>query len=181
MDAIQDIYLYSNAPPQTVNVTGISNGSGSISGLTLSVRSDNAGLIPDLAAGAIDAGGTAKVTFTPAANTTGKAKVTLILSDGTNPDREVSFYVVVGITGVTEAAADAPKVYPNPAHDQLFIELPEKRFEALIVTDISGKVIESILVDDSTIILKTHNYQRGIYIIRVTGKNETMVTRFVIH
>ena len=104
MDAIQDIYLYSNAPLQTVNVTGISNGSGSISGLTLTVDTDNPDLLPDLVAGAIGAGGTAEVKFTPAANTTGTAKVTLILSDGTNPDREVSFYVLVGVTAVTEVA-----------------------------------------------------------------------------
>jgi glucuronoarabinoxylan endo-1,4-beta-xylanase len=181
MDAIQDIYLVANAPRQTLNATGISNGSGSISGLSLSVRTDNADLIPDLAVGAIGAGGTAKVTFTPAANTTGTAKVTLVLSDGINPDREVSFYVVVGTTGVTEAAADVLMVYPNPAEDQLYIVLPESGFDVLTVTDISGKVIESMPVSASTIILKTHNYQRGIYLIRVTGKNETMVSRFIVN
>jgi hypothetical protein len=181
MDAIQDIYLYSNAPLQTVNVTGISNGSGNISGLSLNVRTDNAGLIPDLAVGAIGAGGTAKLTFTPAANVTGTAKVTLILTDGTNADREVSFYVVVGLTEVTEAAIDILRVYPNPAGDHMYVVLPESGFDVLTITDISGKVIESMPVNDSTIVLKTGNYQRGIYIIRVTGKNETLVSRFIVN
>jgi hypothetical protein len=180
MDAIQDIYLYSNAPQQTVNVTGISNGSGNISGLTLTARADNPALLPDLLSGAIDAGGTAKVTFTPAANATGTAKVTLILSDGINLNREVSFYVVIGTTGVTEVAADVLMVYPNPAGDHMYVVLPESGFDVLTITDISGKVIESMPVFDSTIILKTQNYKRGIYIIRVTGENETMVSRFVI-
>jgi hypothetical protein len=88
---------------------------------------------------------------------------------------------VVGTTGVTEAAADVLMVYPNPAEDQLYIVLPESGFDVLTVTDISGKVIESMPVNASTIILKTHNYQRGIYLIRVTGKNETMVSRFIVN
>jgi O-glycosyl hydrolase len=181
IDAIQDIYLYSNAPLQTVNVTGISNGSGSINGLSLRIQTNNAGLIPDLAVGAIGAGGTAKVTFTPAAGAIGTAKVTLILSDGINPDREVSFYVVVGTTGVKEVAPGVLMLYPNPAGDHMYILLPENGFIELTVTDISGKVIESMPVRDSTIVLKTGNYQRGIYIVRVTGKNETLVSRFIVN
>jgi selenophosphate synthetase-related protein len=72
-------------------------------------------------------------------------------------------------------------VYPNPADDHITIELPENGLHVLTVTDISGKIIESMPVNGSTTILKTHNYQRGIYIIRVTGKSETVVSRFVIN
>jgi O-glycosyl hydrolase len=179
MDAVADQYLTLDAPEQSVNVTGISDGSGGVTGLTLAVSTDNSILLPDLAVSTIDAGGTARVTYTPAADQTGTAKVTLTLSDGTNLPRVVTFYVVVGATGVKESTTSLLRMYPNPADELLYIEIPGENAAMLTVTDVSGRVTEQRQVSGTVVTLDVHHYRSGIYLLQVKSGNSLLISRFM--
>jgi glucuronoarabinoxylan endo-1,4-beta-xylanase len=179
MDVLQDIYLGTNAPEQTIHISGISNGSDGVSGLTLTAATDNTGLLSDLSVSSIAADGTATLTFTPAAEMTGTAKVTLTLSNGKDLPRTVTFYVIIQTTGIKETAENALHIYPNPADDRLVVDIPEPGYETLIVSDMEGRTIEQVTVSGSSVILNVHRYRDGVYLIKLTGKNNAMVTRFV--
>jgi hypothetical protein len=179
MDALQDIYLGANAPQQTIHISGISNGSNGVDGLSLSVSTDNTELLPDLDVGSIASDGTATLTFTPAADMTGTAKVTLVLSDEENLPRIVTFYVIIEATGIEETKANALRAYPNPADDYLIIDVPESGYQTLIVTDIVGRTMEQLSISDLSVVLNVRQYKDGVYIIKLMGKDNALVTQFV--
>lgn len=71
------------------------------------------------------------------------------------------------------------KVYPNPATDKLFIELQDNAIKELVVSDLTGKTIHRQAVSDNVILLDTHSYVPGVYLVSMAGKNGVASVRFV--
>lgn len=82
-------------------------------------------------------------------------------------------------SSVKEVKHFVAKVYPNPATDRLYIELQDNTIHELIVADLSGKVIHRQAVADNVILLDTHNYAPGMYMVSMAGDNGVASVKFV--
>ena len=82
MDPINDVVLSENAGAQTVNVNGLSVGLGESQNLSLSAVSNNTSLIPNPTITYVSPNTTATMQFTPRADVTGTAVITVLARDG---------------------------------------------------------------------------------------------------
>jgi hypothetical protein len=181
MDDVANLFLKQNDPEQTVQLSGISDGAGGTASLTLEAESNDASILQDISVGSIQADGTSSLNFTPVSDMAGTSLVTVTLSDGTEI-REVKFYVVVESTvGKQELEIQTLKVYPNPASDKLFVELPETGMEELIITDLMGRLlIHREIVSEQRVEVNIDLLQKGMFIISISNGQKRYVSRFIV-
>ncbi len=181
IDDVANLSLLQNDPEQTVNLTGISDGMGGTTSLTLSAETTDPALITGLAVTAIQTDGTAEISFTPGTDLSGTAQVTVTLSDGTE-SRELKFYVLVKSTVSTREIKDQSlKVYPNPASEKLWVKIPEPGMEDLIITDIMGRVLMRKQIDtDGLVSVNLDSFSKGIFILIVSKGTKQYRTRFIV-
>ncbi|MFM7105472.1 MAG: T9SS type A sorting domain-containing protein, partial [Flavobacteriales bacterium] len=83
------------------------------------------------------------------------------------------------------SADDVVKVFPNTAHEILFLELPSNTKElTLDITDISGKIIQSLRFDamrTDRISIDVSNLPMGIYNLKWFDKTWFSKRFAVIH
>ena len=82
LDDLTDVTINEDAVEQTVDLTGISAGGGETQDLTITASSDNTGLIPDPAVDYTSPDATGTLRFTPVADASGEAVITVEVSDG---------------------------------------------------------------------------------------------------
>lgn len=82
-------------------------------------------------------------------------------------------------TSVHETAALMAKVYPNPATDNLFIELAGNRISEVNVIDMSGRSIVKQPVSGDKLTLSTASLVPGAYILQLKGADANATIRFV--
>jgi len=77
-------------------------------------------------------------------------------------------------------------VYPNPATDQLYVELNFKESDkaTLTITDVLGKVcmtrnLGTIVPGEQRIPVNTSNLSEGTYFLTLTGNNGSATTKFI--
>lgn len=83
--------------------------------------------------------------------------------------------VSVGNTPVSHAA----KVYPNPATDMLYVEMPNADIEQIVVMDMSGKVVTQQAVSGTAASVQLKEIPAGNYILQLSGNGIKAVSRFV--
>jgi O-glycosyl hydrolase len=181
IDDVANLSLHQNDPVQTVNLTGISDGMGGTASLTLSAATSDPVLIAGLTVTAIQTDGTAELSFTPGIDLSGTAQVTVTLSDGTE-SRELKFYVDVKSTVSTREVEDQSlNVYPNPATEKLWVEIPEPGMEDLIITDIMGRILLRKQINTEGLVgVNLDSFSKGIYIIILSNNNKQYRTRFIV-
>ncbi len=181
IDDVANLSLLQNDPEQTVNLTGISDGAGGTASLTLTAETSDPTLITALTVTAIQMDGTAQLSFTPGADLTGTTQVTVTLSDGTE-SRELKFYVDVKSTLSTREAEDLSlNVYPNPATEKLWVEIPEPGMEDIIITDIMGRILLRKQINTEPLVdVNLDSFSKGIYIITLSSSNKQYRTRFIV-
>ncbi len=85
---------------------------------------------------------------------------------------------------VTNAESTAIKIFPNPANDIVNIDLDASHtgFHTLTMTDMAGKLLYSRELNnlDPNLQLQTNDYPKGIYLIKLTGVNQTFTQKLVI-
>ena len=78
------------------------------------------------------------------------------------------------ITNVKSITNNEIKIYPNPATNNLFLEI--KNLELIInnynknevfIYDVTGKVVKQLIVNNSKLIIKIDDLQNGVYFIQV--------------
>ena len=83
-------------------------------------------------------------------------------------------------TEIEEGSNTALSIYPNPAHDYatLIINGLESVSE-IILTDMCGKVVRTYIVNkgDNEILIEKGNLSTGIYVIRLTSGEKTIVEK----
>ncbi|SIO05878.1 Uncharacterized conserved protein [Singulisphaera sp. GP187] len=79
--SLSNVSLQANSGAQTVNLTGISAGPGETQALTITATSSNPGLIPDPTVSYTSPNATGSLSFTPAANQSGTATITVTVTD----------------------------------------------------------------------------------------------------
>ena len=82
LDALSDVNITEDAPEQTVSLTGITAGGGETQVLSITAVSDNTGLIPDPTVDFVGQSSTATLKFTPVADQSGTATITVTVEDG---------------------------------------------------------------------------------------------------
>ncbi|MEE9460614.1 MAG: T9SS type A sorting domain-containing protein, partial [Bacteroidales bacterium] len=181
IDDVANLSLLQNDPEQTVNLTGISDGMGGTASLTLMVETSDPGLVTGLTVTAVQTDGTAELSFTPGTDLTGSAQVTVTLSDGTE-SRELKFYVDFKSTLSTREVEDLSlNVYPNPATEKLWVEIPEPGMEDLFITDLTGRILLRRQIDaDGLVSVDLGSFSRGIYIITISHESKQYRTRFIV-
>lgn len=71
-------------------------------------------------------------------------------------------------------------VYPNPASDQLFIELPADQKAQLMVFDPLGRMVYHANVNQMNYTLPVADYPSGVYLLQLTQNNQRFVKRFIV-
>ena len=108
LDAIADpAAINEDAALQTVNLSGISAGAGETAVLVVTASSGNPTLIPTPAVNYTSPGATGSLAYTPVANTSGSAVITVTVSDGGAVNTQRTFTVVVNEVN------DAPTFTPG--------------------------------------------------------------------
>ncbi len=111
LNALSNLSISEDAGLQTVNLAGISTGaSNEVQTLTVTASSSNTGLIPNPTVTYTSPGATGILGFTPAANASGSATITVTVNDGQTVNNTItrSFTVNVGTVN------DAPTITTIP-------------------------------------------------------------------
>lgn len=82
LDTLSDSTIAEDAPEQTVNLFGITAGGGETQPLRVTATSSNTGLIPDPSVTYTSANATGSIRYTPVANQSGTATITVTVEDG---------------------------------------------------------------------------------------------------
>ena len=161
LDALADVSINKNDPAQTVSLSGISAGAANESQpLTVTATSSNPGLIPTPVISYVSPNTTATLLFTPEANASGVARITVTVNDGQTVSNTVSrsFSVQVvdnapAVVGTNSAPATTNELAALPTkgsdtYNGLFseesgVKLPSSGFVTVKVTSrgaYSGKL-----------------------------------------
>jgi hypothetical protein len=73
----------------------------------------------------------------------------------------------------------AAKVYPNPAKNELFIQLTDNSFDRLYILDVTGRVVMEQEIKDKLTSVHIEHLKASIYILQLAGKDENATVRFV--
>jgi hypothetical protein len=104
LDAISDLTINEDDPQQTVNFSGITSGPFETQTLTITATSNNTGLIPNPAVTYSSPNATGSLTFTPVANQSGSAIITVTANGGVET---VSRTFTVTVNAVNDAPANS--------------------------------------------------------------------------
>jgi hypothetical protein len=103
LNSIGSVSINENAGLQTVNLSGISSGAANeVQSLTVTAASSNPALIPNPTVTYTSANTTGSLSFTPAANVSGSATVTVTVNDGSASNNIVTKTFTVSINPVNQ-------------------------------------------------------------------------------
>ena len=74
------------------------------------------------------------------------------------------------------------KAFPNPASDEIFINLPEINLDLIKIVDVNGKVIYSERVYRTSFAIDLRNFESGIYFVKAMDErlNTVATTKFIV-
>lgn len=113
--------------------------------------------------------------FNPQSAGEGTHQITYTFTNQWDCKDSLSFNLMVSdLTTITNISSQEIKVYPNPFHDLISIELsPSAKVEQLYLTDVSGRLIQSIhLANRAQIVLDSQGLSKGYYFIQVIGNKK---------
>jgi hypothetical protein len=181
MNQVADKTVAKNSGEANILIEGISNGAGSTDDLALDFENSNADLFSNISVSGIGADGKATIRFTPAGNQIGTAKIKLSLTGTEGKKRQVVFYVfVINPSGMEELSQKMIRIYPNPARDYLNVEFSPNQFRELTVNDINGKLVLRQIVFSDHLSINIKNWNKGIYILKMTGDGNSKTERLVV-
>ena len=112
LDALSEVTINEDDSEQTINLAGITAGGGETQVLSVTATSDNTGLIPDPTVDFDGQSSTATLKFTPVADQSGTATITVTVEDG-GLDNDLGTpddngFINRTVTVITEAVNDDP-------------------------------------------------------------------------
>jgi photosystem II stability/assembly factor-like uncharacterized protein len=114
---------------------------------------------------------------------TGTYTITLAATNPSNTSTATRTVSVGLCTGIHENALSAQNInlYPNPASEQLNIELPSVSAFSYQISDVLGKsVINGVVNGDSKAAINTSNLKSGIYFLTVQSEGQKATRKIVI-
>jgi hypothetical protein len=122
------------------------------------------------------------ITWTPMQGTTNSGIITVTVSDGLLYDEE-DFIVFVSSVGISDFPENEISIYPNPTKGEFKIKNEEFKIQNLIITDITGKTIQSFsnlqINEFSNFQLSIENYPNGIYFLKIYSENQIKTFKIV--
>ena len=109
--------------------------------------------------------GQIEATHTYALGNNAPSTIKLVVNNNFGTDT-VLRSVPTNVADLTEAGHKV-KVYPNPATDQLSVEIEEEEIQLLYLIDVKGKVIKTFDAKANRVVVPTHDVATGTYILRV--------------
>jgi hypothetical protein len=82
--------------------------------------------------------------------------------------------------GIEETEKVTLNIYPNPAKDNVKLNVQSSMFRVIKIYNCLGMVIEEIEVNSSEVEVNTSNYETGIYFINIEGKDFVRTERLII-
>ncbi len=178
---VANVKVAKNSGEATVTIPGISDGNGQIDGLTLTAENDNSSLFSQFEVSSINQDHTATLTFTPAQNQTGSAKVTLTLRDSQNNEVQSIFYIIVYTPqGIDDGRAVKLSLYPNPASGMVRVTLPSMDYKTITMTDLAGRTVLRTNLNARDMDINLSGIPKGIYVIQAEGNGKLIRNRLVI-
>ena len=100
-----------------------------------------------------------------------------------DPNAIISVQVIPqGTLGISSLLSDKIKIYPNPAKENLIIELIESNISqktSISIYNIQGQLCRQILSNQSKIEIDIKDLSTGLYMVKVNNEKESFVSKFV--
>jgi len=96
----------------------------------------------------------------------------------------ISFTVlVVNSVGIDESEAVNFKLYPNPAQNNVTIDLPDNKMNISIeVIDLQGRTVyNKTFIHSEDFEINTSNFSRGIYFLKITNDRSVSSKKFILN
>jgi phosphatidylinositol-3-phosphatase len=78
----------------------------------------------------------------------------------------------------TEKISDA-KIYPNPTHGSLYIELSDDQEAIAEIYNVNGQLMQVNPLESSITTINTDGLMRGFYILKITSKKEVILRKII--
>ena len=88
---------------------------------------------------------------------------------------------VESLMGINEIAINNISLYPNPAHDYVYLKLNNYRADNVVITDAAGQVVlqQNVLTDNNECKLSVGNLPVGLYFIKVNSGTQSQTLKFI--
>jgi hypothetical protein len=100
-----------------------------------------------------------------------------------DPNAIVSVQVIPqGTLGISNLSTDKIKIYPNPAKDNLIIELngnQDLRKHTISIYNIEGQLIKQLTTKQTKTEIDIQEFSVGVYVVKVNSDKGSFVSRFV--
>jgi hypothetical protein len=83
-------------------------------------------------------------------------------------------------TGINQKTDNKILIYPNPAHDGIYMTLPEIDDVQIEITDLSGRIVLSQKVLQQSNIYLPLSLAHGMYQLRIFGANSNLNTKLIV-
>jgi hypothetical protein len=90
---------------------------------------------------------------------------------------DTSACVQITTVGIASVQSGEIIIYPNPATDKLYIEVPKK--SDIEISNIQGQQIKSIAASDNTTTIDISTFAKGMYFVKVKTENGIAVKKFI--
>ena len=86
--------------------------------------------------------------------------------------------LIIGVHDISRSNRSI-QIYPNPANDKIFIELPDFKNTSIAINRIDGQLMQKISLQAEKTKIDISNLSKGIYFIQVTNGRETVVRKLI--
>lgn len=117
-----------------------------------------------------------RIMTVPAASTSLGACENLGFLKGQYVDYTLNVNTVTSVNSVSDN--NNIRIYPNPVHEDLFIDLSKEMEINVEIVDVNGKLIKSEVINKSSHI-DVKNLTKGVYMVNLKSGKSTSVVRFI--
>jgi hypothetical protein len=100
-----------------------------------------------------------------------------------DPNAIISVQVIPqGTLGISSLLSDKIKIYPNPAKDNLIVELIRNidlRNNTISFYNIAGQLIKQLSTKQAKTEIDIHDFPAGLYVVKVNNEKESFISKFV--
>ena len=89
------------------------------------------------------------------------------------------FYSNSGSSSIEDINSNI-SIYPNPADDQIMLQMESNDYSSLVVRNITGQILMQEQINDTQMQLDISALESGLYLIELQGKEKSITQKIVI-
>lgn len=107
--------------------------------------------------------------------------IKLIATDefGANISQEFKLTVKSAVS-VSELTEDEVSIYPNPANDKIYVEIPNNNKSQLSIVDITGQELYSSPINSKKSEIDLRSFAKGIYFVKIKSSGKEVTKKIVL-